>query len=178
MSFSEAYYLVAQPCSSLEQSLPSVLVHNQPTSLWRDRTHRGGLGRGGPVQPRHLWRNTARSAIRLGLQGGRTERGGGAGLDWRAGIMIRRGGSLPRSATLLTHLRRERERERECYSHRHRADGTHIHTRTLKGTTHRRQGGAVRTLTQRCNCFWQIQNWQKYEILSVVTIMPNSIQDE
>lgn len=111
MTLSEAYYLVAQPCSSLEQSLSSVLVHDQPTSLWRDRTHRGGLGRGGPVHPRRLWWDTAGSAFCLGLQGGRTERGGGAGLDWRAGIMIRRGGSLPRSATLLTQLRRERERE-------------------------------------------------------------------
>lgn len=108
MSLSEAYYLVAETRSSLEQSLPGVLVHDQPASLRRDRAHCGGLGRGGPVQPRHLWRNTARSAVRLGLQGGRTELlGGGAGLHWRAGIMIRRGGSLPRSAALLTQLRRE-----------------------------------------------------------------------
>ncbi len=126
MTLSEAYYLVAQPCSSLEQSLSSVLVHDQPTSLRRDRTHRGGLGRGGPVHPRRLWWDTARSAICLGLQGGRTERGGGAGLDWRAGIMIRRGGSLPWSATLLTQLRRECERG--SVTHCHTADGRHTHT--------------------------------------------------
>ena len=110
----EAYYLVAEPSRSLEQSLSGVFVHNQPTSLWRDWTHCGGLGRGRPVQPLcRLWWDTGRSAVHLGLQGGRAERGGGAGLDWRAGIMIRGGGSLPRSAALLTQLRRERQRERE-----------------------------------------------------------------
>ena len=105
---SGAHYLVAQPRSSLEKSFSGVLVHDQPTSLRRDRTHRRGLSRGGPVHPRRrLWWDTACSAVRLGLQGGRAERGGGAGLDWRAGIMIRRGGSLPRSASLLTQLWRE-----------------------------------------------------------------------
>lgn len=116
MTLSEAYYLVAQPCRSLEQSLSGVLVHDQPTSLWRDRTHRGGLGRGGPVHPCRLWWDTASSVVHLGLQGGRTECGGGAGLDWRAGIMIRRGGSLPRSATLLTQLKRELERGRVLHT--------------------------------------------------------------
>lgn len=107
MTSTEAYYLVAQSRCSLKERLPGVLVHNQSTSLWRDRTHHGGLGRGGSVQARRLWWNTARSVISLELQGGWTERGGGAGLDWRAGIMIRRSGSLPRSAALLTQLRRE-----------------------------------------------------------------------
>lgn len=109
----EAYYLVSQPRSSLEQSLSGVLIHDQATSLRRDRTHGGGLGEWRPVHARRLWRDSGRSAVRLGLQGGRTERGGGAGLDWRAGIMIRRGGSLPRGATLLTRLRREREKDRK-----------------------------------------------------------------
>lgn len=117
----EAYYLVSQPRSSLEQSLSGVLVHDQATSLWRDRTHRGGLGERRPVHARCFWRDSGRSAVRLGLQGGRTERGGGAGLDWRAGIMIRRGGSLPRGATLLTRLRREREREKDSKRERERA---------------------------------------------------------
>lgn len=104
MTLREAYYLVAQARSSLEQSLPSVLVHDQAASLWRDRTYHGGLSGGGLVHPRHFWWDTACSAVRLGLQGRRTERGRGAGLHWRAWIMIRRGGSLPQSAALLTQL--------------------------------------------------------------------------
>lgn len=105
-----AGYLVAQARGSLQKSLPSVLVHYQPPSLRWDRTKGGGLGGGALVQLRHLWR---RSAVRLWLKGGRRERGGGAGLDWGAGIMIGRGGSLPRSAALLSQLRRERETGRE-----------------------------------------------------------------
>lgn len=129
---SEAHYLISQPCSSLEQSLAGVLVHNQPTSLWRDRTHRGGLDGRCPVHPHHLRCDAACSAVCLGLRGGWTEGGGGARLDWRAGIMIRRGGSLPLGATLLTQLRRkgdggrERQRERDTVT----ALDTRTHTHT------------------------------------------------
>lgn len=101
---SEARYLVAEPRRSLQQGLPGVLVHDQPPGLRRDGTHGRGevRRRGAPVQPRRLWWS---SAVGLGLQGGRTERGGGgAGLERRAGIMIRRGVSLPRSAALLGQL--------------------------------------------------------------------------
>lgn len=69
------------------------------------------------MRPDDLWRDAAHSAVGLGLRRGRTECGGGAGLDWRARIMIRRGSSLPRSLSLLTQLWREstraRQRERE-----------------------------------------------------------------
>lgn len=157
----EAYYLVSQPRSSLEQSLSGVLIHDQATSLRRDRTHRGGLGERRPVHARRLWRDSGRSAVRLGLQGGWTECGGGAGLDWRAGIMIRRGGSLPRGATLLTRLRRERETARERASERvlqhlsHSRHDTHTwtptrtHRRTVKGT--RRLSEDMHTLRGRCS---------------------------
>lgn len=56
------------------------------------------------MQPRYFQRGLD---IRLWQQGGRTERGGGAGLEQRAGIVIRRGGSLPRSAALLSRLRKD-----------------------------------------------------------------------
>lgn len=104
----DAYYLISQPRCSLEQSLARVLVHDQSTGLRRDRAHCGGLRGRGPVKPhRHccLWWNTAHSGVRLGLQGGWTERSGRARLDWRAGIVIRRDVPLPLGTTLLIWLR-------------------------------------------------------------------------
>lgn len=111
----DAYYLISQPRCSLEQSLAGVLVHDQSTGLRRDRAHCGGLGGRGPVKPRRhrcLWWNTAHSGVCLGLQGGRTQRSGRARLDWRAGIVIRRGVPLPLGPTLLTGLGGENHRPR------------------------------------------------------------------
>lgn len=103
----DVYYLVSQPRRPLEQSLACVLVHNQSPGLRRDRAHSGAFGGRGPVKPRRhccLWWNTGHSGVCLGLQGGWTERSGRARLDWRAGIVMRRGVPLPRGSALLSWL--------------------------------------------------------------------------
>lgn len=37
------FYLIAQACSTLQQSLPSILIDNEPTNLWRNGSFRGRL---------------------------------------------------------------------------------------------------------------------------------------
>lgn len=148
----EAYYLVSQPRRPLEQRLAGVLVHDQAPSLRRDGPYGGGLGGRGPVQARRcrrLWRDAACSAVCLGRQRGRAERGGGAGLDRRAGIMIRGGGSFPRGAALLTRLRRERDMERERVCVRALATSQIPNTHTHKGVHVR-----AHTHTLRSRCRW------------------------